>query len=93
MNLVEFLQQLVIQGWKFWAEGEQVRFRAPDIKSTARLVTQLKQNKTKILELLQERSDILDVYPLSYGAKGLWFLWQLAPQSYAYNVSFAIRIH
>ena len=38
------------------------------------------------------RPDILQVYPLSYGQQGLWFLWQLTPQSHAYNVSFAIRI-
>ncbi|NEP54793.1 MAG: non-ribosomal peptide synthetase, partial [Moorea sp. SIO3C2] len=93
MNLVEFLQQLVIEGWEFWLEGEQVRFRAPDIESTAVIITKLKQNKTKILELLQKQPEILDVYPLSYGAKGLWFLWQIAPKSYSYNASFAIRIY
>mgnify|MGYP001106864068 CR=1 FL=1 len=93
MNLVEFLQQLVIKGWQFWTEGEQVRFRAPETRLTAEIIDRLKQNKTKILELLQERSEIFDVYPLSYGAEGLWFLWKLAPQNYAYNLSFAIRIH
>ena len=93
MNLVEFLQDLVIKGWEFWVEDEQVCFRAPDLESTAGILAQLKQKKAQILELLQERSEILEVYPLSYGAKGLWFLWQLAPQSHTYNASVALRIH
>ncbi|MEW6737643.1 MAG: condensation domain-containing protein, partial [Acidobacteriota bacterium] len=35
-------------------------------------------------------SDI--VYPLSFGQRSLWFLYQLAPESWAYNVVFAVRI-
>ncbi|NET54733.1 MAG: hypothetical protein F6K47_00530 [Symploca sp. SIO2E6] len=93
MSLVEFLQDLVIKRWEFWIEDEQVCFRAPELESTAVILTQLKQRKAQILELLQEQSEILEVYPLSYGAKGLWFLWQLAPQSYNYNVSVALRIY
>jgi|GEM_PF-401820 len=93
MSLVEFLQELVIQGWEFWLEDQQVCFRAPELESTAGILAQLKQKKAQILKLLQERSEILNVYPLSYGAKGLWFLWQLAPQSHTYNASIALRIY
>ena len=93
MNLVAFLQELVIKGWKFWTEDEQVRFRAPELEPTAEILAQLKQNRAQILELLQEQSEILEVYPLSYNAKILWFSWQLAPQSYKDNVSFAVRIY
>ncbi|HZB46511.1 MAG TPA: condensation domain-containing protein, partial [Pyrinomonadaceae bacterium] len=31
-------------------------------------------------------------YPLSYGQRALWFLHQLAPESAAYNVFFAMRV-
>ncbi len=31
-------------------------------------------------------------YPLSYGQQGLWFLYQLAPESAAYNIAFTARI-
>jgi hypothetical protein len=31
--------------------------------------------------------------PLSYGQRGLWFLHQLAPQSAAYHLAGAVRIH
>ncbi|WP_293091572.1 non-ribosomal peptide synthetase/type I polyketide synthase [Moorena sp. SIOASIH] len=50
------------------------------------------QNKTEILQLLRVRPDILNVSQLSYGQKALWFLWQLAPLSHAYNRSFPARI-
>ena len=32
------------------------------------------------------------VYPLSYNQQGIWFLYQLAPESTVYNVNFAARI-
>src|SRR5215813_10269351 len=32
------------------------------------------------------------ISPLSHGQQALWFLYQLAPQSAAYNVSYAVRI-
>ena len=92
MNLVEFLQNLVIKGWKFWNERERLYYNAPSEESISSVLVQLKQHKTEILQLLQERPEIFHVYPLSYGQRALWFLWQLAPESHAYNVSFAIRI-
>ncbi|NEO43856.1 MAG: AMP-binding protein, partial [Moorea sp. SIO4A3] len=92
MNLFEFLQDLVIKGWKLWNEGNRLRYYAPNEESTALVLAQLKQHKAEILQLLRDRPDILNVYPLSYGQKALWFLWQLAPLSHAYNVSFTARI-
>ena len=32
------------------------------------------------------------LHPLSYGQKSLWFVYQLAPDSVAYNVAYAARI-
>ncbi|MFL5666965.1 MAG: condensation domain-containing protein, partial [Ktedonobacteraceae bacterium] len=34
-----------------------------------------------------------DEYPLSQGQRSLWFLYRLAPDSAAYNITCAIRIH
>ncbi|MDV3347375.1 amino acid adenylation domain-containing protein [Leptothoe sp. LEGE 181152] len=31
-------------------------------------------------------------YPLSFNQQALWFIWNLAPDSYAYNVSFPVRL-
>ncbi len=92
MNLFEFLQDLVIKDWKFWNEDNRLRYRAPKEESTALVLAQLKQHNTEILQLLRDRPDILNVYPLSYGQKALWFLWQLAPLSHAYNASFSAHI-
>ena len=93
MNLVEFVQDLSIQGWKLWIEEEQLYFDAPQDESLQSVLAQMKEHKSELLELLNKQPDVLKVYPLSYGQKGLWFLWQLAPQSYAYNVSFSLRIY
>ena len=37
-------------------------------------------------------SESADEHPLSYGQRALWFLHQLAPESAAYNLSFAARV-
>jgi len=31
-------------------------------------------------------------YPLSYGQQALWFLYQMAPESVAYNIFITVRI-
>ena len=92
MNLIEFLQDISIKGWQLWIEDEGLCYDAPKEESTASVLAQLKQHKNEILQLLGDRPDILNVYPLSYGQKALWFLWQLEPKSHAYNISFTARI-
>ncbi|MGK7875115.1 MAG: condensation domain-containing protein, partial [Xenococcaceae cyanobacterium] len=92
MNLEEFLQELTIKGWQLWIQGEKLRYRAPKNEPIESVLTQLKQRKTEILELLRDRPDILDIYPLSIGQRALWFLWQLAPSNAAYNIPITCRI-
>ncbi len=43
--------------------------------------------------LLDETSEALAEYPLSPGQQSLWFMHQLAPDSDAYNLAFAARLH
>lgn len=93
MNLVEFLQDISLKGVKLWCDGEKLRTGGSQEVLTPDIIAQLKQYKSEILQLLQEQPDILQVYPLSYGQTGLRFLWEVAPQSYTYNLSFAIRIY
>ena len=40
----------------------------------------------------KQASDSKLFYPLSYNQQGIWFLYQLAPESMVYNVNFAARI-
>ncbi|NES91085.1 hypothetical protein, partial [Okeania sp. SIO2B9] len=71
MNLVEFLQDISLKGVKLWCDGEKLRTGGAKEVLTPDVISQLKQYKTQILQLLQEQPDILQVYPLSYGQRGL----------------------
>ncbi|NEO38508.1 MAG: amino acid adenylation domain-containing protein [Moorea sp. SIOASIH] len=93
MNLVEFLQDISLKGVKLWCDGEKLRTGGSQEVLTPDVIAQLKQHKSEILQLLKENPDIFQVHPLSYGQKGLWFLWQLSPQNHNYNVSFSVRIY
>src|ERR1700719_2799998 len=42
--------------------------------------------------LRKEASESQSFQPLSYNQQGIWFLYQLAPESAVYNVNFAARI-
>ncbi|AOX00476.1 hypothetical protein BJP34_14340 [Moorena producens PAL-8-15-08-1] len=92
MNIVEFLQNLKIQGWQLWSNGEKIGYRAPNKESSQLVLFQIKQHKTEILQLLNTQPDIMQVYPLSYSQQAMWFLWQLAPDSCVYNISLTLRI-
>ncbi len=92
MSLVEFLQDLSLKGIKLGNDGEKLRLGGSKSLLTPDVVAQLQQHKTEILEILRDRPDILNIYPLSYGQQALWFLWQLAPESAAYNMAFTCRI-
>ncbi|MBO1049494.1 MAG: amino acid adenylation domain-containing protein [Dolichospermum sp. DEX182a] len=92
MILSDFLQEIAIKGWKLWFDNGRLRYRAPSNEETSTVLEQLKKYKTQIQNLLQDHPDILEVYPLSQGQQALWFLWQLAPESSAYNVAFSCRI-
>ncbi|MDZ8032059.1 non-ribosomal peptide synthetase [Nostoc sp. DedSLP04] len=92
MNLLEFLQELSFKGLELSHDGEKLLIDGSESLLTPDVIAQLQQHKTEILDLLRDRPDILNIYPLSYGQQALWFLWQLAPESSAYNVSFACRI-
>ncbi|MFK0730752.1 MAG: condensation domain-containing protein, partial [Gloeotrichia echinulata HAB0833] len=93
MNLVEFLQELASQNVELWKDGEQLRYFAPQDVLTPTFLKKLKEHKTEILAFLQDNGNISRFYPLSHGQQGLWFLYQLAPESAAYNVAFTTHIH
>jgi acyl-CoA synthetase (AMP-forming)/AMP-acid ligase II/acyl carrier protein len=44
------------------------------------------------ITLAPER-EVVTEYPLSYGQQALWFLHQLSPESHAYNIVNAVRLH
>lgn len=51
------------------------------------------QRRALLAQLLRKKADrSKSVYPLSYNQQGIWFLYQLAPESTIYNVTFSARI-
>lgn len=86
------LQDLVVSGWRFWLEDGQLRYRAPATAVDDNLLAHLRQRKAEILTLLEESPEQFDLCPLSYGQRAMWFLWKLAPESHAYNLSMPIRL-
>jgi amino acid adenylation domain-containing protein len=53
----------------------------------------LTEKRMLLAQLLQEQAgQTTDVFPLSYGQRGLWFLHQLDPESAAYHVCYSSRI-
>ena len=55
INLIYFLKEQVIKGWKFWLDEGEVNFAAPN-DSNLKVLEQLRENRTEILNLLQELS-------------------------------------
>ena len=90
MNIVEFFSELSRKEIEVWADGEQLRCRAPKELLTPNLLGQLKEHKSEILSWLKERSS--NESPLSHGQQALWYLYELAPQSAAYNLMYAARL-
>ena len=65
------------------------------MSNTSRRIADLvpEEKRAFLAQLLQKRaSESKLLYPLSYGQQGLWFLYQLAPESAAYDQAFAWRI-
>ncbi|MDF5729095.1 MAG: condensation domain-containing protein, partial [Rhizonema sp. PD38] len=92
MNLVEFYQNLLAIGIELWVDGDKLCYEAPEDVLTSELLTEIKQYKEEIIHLLQKRTDTVRTDTLSHRQKALWFLYQLAPDSAAYNVAYPARL-
>jgi amino acid adenylation domain-containing protein/non-ribosomal peptide synthase protein (TIGR01720 family) len=91
MNLVEFYLDLAAQGITLWAEDGKLRYRAPKEAMTPAIVETIKEQRSEILGWLQERT--ATVGPLSAAQRGLWYVYQSAPQSPAYNLMFTMQLN
>ena len=65
------------------------------MSSTSRHLTDLSaaEKRALLARLLRRKTSAAkSLHPLSYNQQGIWFLYQLAPESMVYNVHFAARI-
>ncbi len=103
MNSVILLSHLRRHNIRLWAENDQLRYSAPKGVMTDDLLAEIKAHKSELLQHLKnaDRShravslcpvDRTDTLPLSFAQERLWFLYQLFPESLAYNFSFKIRL-
>jgi amino acid adenylation domain-containing protein len=94
-------------GVALWAEGEQLRCRAPKGALTPELTAELRERKAHILEYLRRAGEtaagLADEVPvmvvppgeplrLSFSQQRLWFLDRLEGRSPAYNMPLAARL-
>lgn len=105
MNLDELLAELSQRGVNLWADGDQLRIRAPKAILTPELRDSLTEYKAELLSLLRQRNMAasstsiplspvprIGNLPLSFAQQRLWSLAQLEPNSCVYNLPVAFRL-
>ena len=105
MKLTQILSQISSQGIKLWAEGDELKIRAPKGTLTAEIRDLLSQNKLELLQLLQQKSSNISAtsvplvpvgrdkdLPVTYQQERLWTIDQLMGNKLNLNVSTALRI-
>jgi len=106
VKLNQFVAKLTEQGVKLWAEGDQLRVRAPKGVLTPELRDLLALHKAELIKLLhQSNANQRDAnlplvrvererdLPLSFAQARMWFLSQLEPNNPFYNEPLALRLH
>ncbi|MEG3971751.1 amino acid adenylation domain-containing protein, partial [Microcoleus sp. T2B6] len=94
MIITELLKDLSEKGIQLWAEDNNLRYRAPQGVLTPAILDILRHYKAEVIEqlhLIATQKEI-SFQPLSHGQKALWFLYELAPDSVAYNLFATVRI-
>ena len=103
MRSADIMARLKDLDVQLWAEDDQLRFSAPKGVMTDELIAEIRAHKDELLQLLErterlrravtlcpvERSNSL---PLSFSQERLWFLYQLFPESLAYNYTITNRL-
>ena len=93
MSLSQLIESSFQQGMELCLSDGQLHYHGPKGMLTPELKNELGQYKATILSSLRGHSDkSIAFYPLSSAQKTLWFLYQVAPNSSAYNIKFSARI-
>ncbi|HEY0736311.1 MAG TPA: amino acid adenylation domain-containing protein [Herpetosiphonaceae bacterium] len=105
MTTVELLARLRDLGIRLWAEGERLRYHAPEGALTAELRAEIVASKAEILVFLAQAASATqpvvaaippasrtESLPLSFAQERLWFIDRLQPGSSAYNMPQVVRL-
>ena len=90
--IIEFLQELSLKGITITQKADNLKIKGFESKLTPEVISKLKKYKKEILQILQNDSDSLNTFPLSYGQNAMWFMWKVYPQRPTYNVLSSCRI-
>ena len=92
MKCDEFVKQIREAGIILWAESGQLRYRAPANALSQETLTEIRERKAEILQLLEKRTVAEETYPLALGQRALWFIERFHPGNCAYNIPLAFRV-
>ena len=105
MTTLELLSHLKKSGVKLWVEGDQLHSNAAAGLLSAQLCRLLSERADEIVAFLREAQGVTrstlpplspvsrdQELPLSFAQQRLWFLDQLEPGGFAYNIPVGLRI-
>jgi amino acid adenylation domain-containing protein len=104
ITLTELLAELESLGVHFWLDQDRLRYKAPKNTLSPERLEQIRGYKTEIINLLREaeltqseQPQLKEIsregyLPLSFAQQRLWHLYELEPDSPAYNMPMAYRI-
>ncbi|QLE41852.1 amino acid adenylation domain-containing protein [Nostoc sp. C052] len=92
MNLTELLENLSAKNVELWVDGDKLRYRSPENSLTPELLGEIQQSEPEIIQILSQNTNQAVTYTLSHGQKALWSLYQLTPNSTAYNAMYAAKL-
>ena len=84
-----YLDELAAQGLALWPDGDQLTIEGNEEALTDAIIAHLGAHKATIIQVLTTSAR---QHPLSYGQQALWFEQQMDGNSFAYNVSLALRL-
>ncbi|MBF0396015.1 MAG: amino acid adenylation domain-containing protein [Desulfobacterales bacterium] len=93
MKIEAFLKDLSLKEIKIWVQNGKLKYKGLKEQVNIEVIETLRLYKADIIQYLKERSEDREPFPLSYGQQALWYQYQIAPESSAYNLSGLFHLH